>query len=290
MKTLFAFLAFVFLSSLIFQNSYSQSEQIQKINRLSLNSEIMKVNSSGTFEYDAYLFCMRKVVNGKQLPAQQYDDVSYRIYAEAVFLKDKREFVDVDGVTCAGMTLRRNAFGLYEVAADTSNMSSLSPGVVWNVQGGLYTPQFYEDITSSLKFPEFYYIHSYGNNITLNSDDPWNITVRKWKEDAGFALERPDMLFTWILGPTNNPNDNLRNLQACGRFQNVTQTDLTAGVDGKYIRSVFEGAKIIPGEGCAVVRTVKLIPKNVFSSLPLPMNQNWLFVMIVETEVPVTFN
>lgn len=287
MKKIYTMILVFFLITNFLQ---AQTPELTKINRLNLNSEIMKPNSSGKYEYDAYLICMRKIKNGKQMPGQNYDNVDYKIYAEAIFLRDKQYYVDVDGVTCAGMTLVKDQFGIYQVAADISNIPTLNPGIVWNVQGGVYTPQFYEDISSELKFPEFYYIHSYGNSINLGEEDQWNITVRKWKEDAGFALTAPDYLYTWVLGKTNNPIDNLKNLQACGRFQNVTQTDLTAGIESKYIKSVFEGAKIIPGEGCAVVRTVKLIPKTVFSSLPTPMNQNWLFVMIVEAEVPVNFN
>lgn len=267
-------------------NAQSQFNVFERINRLSLNSEIMLPDENGNFEYDAYLFCMRKVINGKQLTGQSYDDVKYRIFAEAVFLKDKKYPQSVGRVTCGNLTLSQNPYGIYYMEPDTFIAPALSPNINWTVHGSQITPDFEEDLSHTLKFPEFYYISSYGNRISLNSDEPWTMTSHKWKEDAGFTLERPDLLFTWILGPTNNPNDNLRNLQACGRFRDVTQDQLESGVEGKWIRSVFEGARIILGEGCAVIRTVKLYPQRVVNN---SMDQNWLFVMIVETEVPVTF-
>jgi len=99
----------------------------------------------------------------------------------------------------------------------------------------------------------------------------------------------PDYVAVWLLGPVADELHNLRNLQPCGRFTGpVTQDKCIGQVQAQYFKSVMEGAKIIPGEGCALVRSYKFYPKEVKNNVT-NLIERWMFVNVVESEVPVTF-
>lgn len=281
------------LSQPVFPQGFAQPERYNVINRLNLFADIPVYDyNAAKYNYDAILVFMRTVENRKKNGAEEYDNLSYKCYAEARFFKsDRKTVVPVDSVTVNGLKLNEMNFGAskYYLTSDKylSNIPALSPNVKWKVYGGADAVSFGSDTTASLlKFPDFYIIESYSPDAHIGQNIDWPMTIAKWKTDAGFALPKPDLLRGWILSLSNAPSAPLANFQPMIKADNVTEASYNGLIESRY--NIFDPRSVLPGQGCAVVRTYKLYPLQVTDSRT-GAKYDWLFVMGVEAEVPVMF-
>lgn len=281
------------VSQPVFSQSIAQPERYNVINRLNLFAEIPIYDyNSGSNNYDAILVVMRTVENRKKNEGEEYDNLSYKCYAEAKFFKpDRKTVVSVDSVVVNGLKLSEMNFGNsnYYLTSDKylSGIPTLSPNIKWKVYGGADAVSFASDTTAALlKFPDFYFIESYSSDAHIGQNIDWPMTIAKWKTDAGFTLPKPDLLRGWILSLSNPPSAPLANFQPMIKSDNVTELKYNGLIESKY--NIFDSRSVLPGQGCAVVRTYKLYPMQVTDSRT-GVKYDWLFVMGVEAEVPVTF-
>lgn len=282
-----------FLSLPLYSQNIAQPERYNVINRLNLFADIPVYDyNAGSYKYDAILVVMRTVENRKKNEAEEYDNLSYKCYAEARFFKpDRKTVIPVDSVVVNGLKLNDMNFGTakYYLTSDKylSNVPSLSPNIKWKVYGGADAVSFGSDTTASiLKFPDFYFIESYSPDARIGQNIDWPMTISKWKTDAGFTLPKPDLLRGWILSLSNAPSAPLANFQPMIKSDNVTETSYNGIIESRY--NIFDSRSVLPGQGCAVVRTYKLYPIQVTDSRT-GEKFDWLFVMGVESEVPVNF-
>lgn len=293
-KFYLVFFGFVLFFIFFFESVFAQNRP-EVINRLSLLSETDYYDGNGQYLYDGVLAFVRTIENTKHRPGQSYDNHSYKCYAESRFLAERKKNVLPDSVTVKGVrlddvSLRGIPFYNLTQSKYISGVPALAPSVNWRVYGNSDVPDFVGDsLVSLMKFPDFYYISSFGSSVSLSQDQDWNITVSKWSDEPGFTPERPDRLRAWILGKTADENSSLRNIQPVIKInENVNAPSYSGGVQAKYSTESYKGAKLIEGTGCAVVRTYKYYPIN-FVDKASGKNKSWLFIMIVEAEVPVEF-
>ncbi|MBX7047513.1 MAG: hypothetical protein K1X86_16930, partial [Ignavibacteria bacterium] len=125
------------LSQPVFPQGFAQPERYNVINRLNLFADIPVYDyNAAKYNYDAILVFMRTVENRKKNGAEEYDNLSYKCYAEARFFKsDRKTVVPVDSVTVNGLKLNEMNFGAskYYLTSDKylSNIPALSPNVKW---------------------------------------------------------------------------------------------------------------------------------------------------------------
>lgn len=262
------------------------------INRLSLFSDapVYDYNSS-SYIYDAVLTIIRKVENRPKKGDEGYDALSYKCFAEARFFdRENKNHVSVDSIVVNGLKLTPMQFGSanYYFTPDKylHSVPALTPGIKWTVYGGGNVPDFNgESITQILKFPDFYFIDSYNESAEIGGSGDWNMSVSKWLTGAGFSLPKPDLLRGWILSLASSPSAPLANYSPLIKSDDVSADNYTGKVEGRY--NIFDSRVVLPGEGCAVVRTYKLYPVKV--KMDSGIEYDWLFIMGVESEVPVDF-
>ncbi len=262
------------------------------INRLSLFSEAPVYDyNTNTYNYDAVLVIMRKVDNRPKKGDEGYDALSYKCFAEARFYnRETKNHISVDSVVVNGLKLTPMQFGNsnYYFTPDNYlyNVPALSPDIRWFVYGAGAVPDYNgESLSQVLKFPDFYYIDSYNESAEIGGTGDWSMSVSKWFTGSGFSLQKPDMLRGWILSLANYPSSPLANFSPLIKSDNVTSEKYTGKVEGIY--NIFDASVVLPGQGCAVVRTYKFYPVKVKSNSGT--EYDWLFIMGVESEVPVDF-
>ncbi len=289
-----AFAAFVFFF-IFFSGYVFPQDRPGVINRLSLLSEVDYYDNNGQYLYDGVLAFVRKIENSKHQRGQSYDEQNYKCYAEARFLVDRKRNKLPDSITVKGTRLDDvlfNGIPFYNLTTTKfiSGVPALAPSVNWRVYGNNDVPDFIGDsLARIMKFPDFYYISDFAPSISLSREEDWNLTVSKWSEDPGFTPDRPDKLRVWLLGKTADEKTSLLNLQPFIRINdNVSAPSYSGGIQARYSTEIYNSAGLIPGIGCAVVRTYKHYPVN-FSDKASGKSYSWLFVMVVEAEVPVEF-
>jgi hypothetical protein len=283
--------AFVFLISCFALNSFAQEREFV-INKVNLISEVGAYDyANNLYNYDGVLVFMRTVENRKRVGDETYDALTYKCSAEAWFFKDRKNYITVDSVVVNGLRLTPNqagnAYYYYTTDKYIHGVPSLSPNVMWNVYGGENGTSYSgESLKPTLKFPDFYYVSSYGSEIVINSKTDWSFSISKWLTGAGFALGKPDLMRGWIVSPSFAPHKSLSNFSPSIKKDNVSEENYVSTIEGRY--DTFISDVCLPGTGSAFVRTYKLYPVKVTD--PKTGGQlDWLFVMGVESEVPVTF-
>lgn len=296
MKRIFLFTAFsVFFSvSILFAQPVSIAPTVRDgvINRLSLFTEAPVFNyNTSSYNYDAVLVVMRKVDNRPKKGDEGYDALSYKCFAEARFYdRERKNHISIDSVVVNGLKLTPMQFGSsnYYFTPDKylHSIPALSPDIKWSVYGGGAVPDYNgESLSSILKFPDFYYIDSYNESAEIGGAGDWNMSVSKWLTGSGFSLQKPDMLRGWILSLANYPSSPLANFSPLIKIDDVSADNYSGKVEGKH--NIFDATFVLPGQGCAVVRTYKFYPVKVKSKSGT--DYDWLFIMGVESEVPVDF-
>lgn len=284
-------LTFIFLISFFALNSFAQNRDFT-INQVNLISDVEAYDyNTNTYKYDGVLLFMRHVENRKRAGDETYDALGYKCSAEAWFFKDRKNYVTVDSVVVNGLRLTPNQTGnaYFYLTTDRyiHGVQSLSPNVMWNVYGGAEGTTFSgESVKPTLKFPDFYYVSSFGSEIVIDSKTDWQMGVSKWLTGAGFALGKPDLLRAWIVSPSSAPHKSLSNFSPSIKKDNVSENEYAVNIEGSY--ETFVNSVCLPGTGSAFVRTYKLYPVKV-TDPRTGADLNWLFVMGVEAEVPVNF-
>ena len=283
--------AFVLLISCITLNSFAQEREFV-INKVNLISDVGAYDyTNNSYKYDAVLVFMRTVENRKRVGDETYDALTYKCSGEAWFFKDRKDYVTVDSVVVNGLKLTPNqagnAYFYFTTDKYIHGVPTLSPNVMWNVYGGANGITFNgESIKSTLKFPDFYYVSSFGSEIIIDSRTDWGFSVSKWLTTAGFALGKPDFLRAWIVSPSTTPHKSLSNFSPSIKKDNVNENEYSVNIEGNF--ETFVSNVCLPGTGSAFVRTYKLYPVKV-TDPQTSLQSDWLFVMGVESEVPVTF-
>jgi len=274
-------------------NNIDPTERTGVINRLSLAAEVPVYDfNTQSFNYDAVFVIMRTVENRPKKGDEGYEALDYKCFAEARFYnRETKQHISVDSVVVSGMCLTPRKMGNsnYYFTPDKyiHSVPALSPNIKWKIYGGNSVPDYNGDsLALVLKFPDFYYISSYSESAVIDGKDDWNLTLSKWHTGAGFTLVKPDLLRGWILSLANYPSSPLANFQPVIKKDNVSENTYSGTVEGIY--NIFDSRSVLPGQGCAVVRTYKLYPVKVQDS-KTGAKFDWLFVMGVESEVPVNF-
>jgi len=268
---------------------------LERLNRVSIGTEVMKNKpDNNSYEYDAYLFYVRRIENRKLNANESPELMLSTCYAEMRYYKNSFKPVALSNVRVAGNDLVQ--VNLYGGIAYTMNgelnvrscVNVTSPSIVWSVDPAADFSG-YSDLSSEIRyFPDQYYISSTTGEAVLGTDMDFIITAEK-VTTGNTTTVPPDYVAVWLLGPVADELHNLRNLQPCGRFTGpVTQDKCIGQIESRYFKSVMDGAKIIPGTGCALVRSYKFYPKEVKNDVTNQM-EKWLFVNVVEAEVPVDF-
>jgi len=298
MKSILICLFFISIQSNYIFSSYENivfPDGLERINRVSIGTEAMKIKpDNNSYEYDAYLFYVRRIENRKLNGNESPEMMLSTCYAEMIYYKGNFKPVPLSNVTVAGNNLiQKNLYGGTVYAIDeTQNVRSCvnvtSPSIVWNVEPAADFSGYSDLITDIRYFPDQFYISNTTGEARLGSDMDFVITAEKVSTGSSTTVP-PDYVAVWLLGPVADELHNLRNLQPCGRFTGpVTQDKCIGQVQAQYFKSVMEGAKIVPGEGCALVRSYKFYPKEVKNNVT-NLIERWMFVNVVESEVPVTF-
>ena len=271
-------------------------DELDRINMVGIGTEVMKnTPDNKTFEYNAYLFFVRRIENRKLNGNESPEMMLSTCYAEMRYYKGNFKPVPLSNVTVAGNTLIQSNLhgGIVYTMNESLNLRSCvnvtSPSIVWIVEPSADFSGFNDASDSIRYFPDQFYISSITGEAVLGTDMDFTITAEKVCSGNSSVTVPPDYVAVWLLGPVADDLHNLRNLQPCGRFTGpVTQDKCIGQVQAQYFKSVMDGAKIIPGTGCALVRSYKFYPKQVKNNVTNLM-EKWLFVNVVETEIPVTF-
>lgn len=281
----------VFLLSVFAFNTYAQNRDFT-INQVNLINDVEAYDyNTNSYKYDGVLLFMRHVENRKRVGDETYDALAYKCSAEAWFFKERKNCITVDSVVVNGLRLTPNqvnsAYFYLTTDRYIHGVPSLSPNVMWNVYGGAEGTTFSGDnVKPDLKFPDFYYVNSAGSEVVIDSKADWSMGVSKWLTGAGFALGKPDLLRAWIVSRSTSPHKSLSNYQPCIKKDNVSENEYSVTIEGRY--DIFVNSVCLPGTGSAFVRTYKLYPVKV-TDPQTGAQLDWLFVMGVEAEVPVTF-
>lgn len=282
--------------NLVYSNTKTKTyyDRLQRINRVSIGTEVMNpVPGQNKYEYDGYAFYVRRIEN-RELEANETPEMMLSTcYAEALYYQGDYRAVELGRISAGGNILinQNRIFGTVAVLDESNNVRSCvnvtTPRLTWVIEGN----SSFSGITfgnETMKFPNEYYIGSVTDGAVLGTDMDFGITAARVSPNSTVTVP-PDMVRVWLLGPTGDPKTSLLNLQPCGRFEGpVNLEQCIAGVQKQYFKSVMEGAGIIPGEGCALVRSYKLYPTEIKNTVTNQM-ERWLFVMVVEAEVPVNF-
>lgn len=269
---------------------------LERLNRVSIGTEVLKNTADNeSYEYNAYLFFVRRIENRKLNSNESPEMMLSTCYAEMRYYKGNFKPVPLSNVTVAGnILIQSNLYGGIVYAMNESlNLRSCvnvtSPSIVWSIDPSADFSGF-SDATDSIRyFPDQFYISSITGEAVLGTDMDFTITAEKVSAGSNSVTVPPDYVAVWLLGPVADELQSLRNLQPCGRFTGpVTQDKCIGQIQAQYFKSVMEGAKIIPGTGCALVRSFKFYPKLVKNNVS-NQTEKWLFVNVVETEIPVTF-
>lgn len=283
------------LCSSVLSGSIPFYDGLDRLNRVSIGTEVMKNKpDNNSFEFDAYLFYVRRIENRKLNPNESPEMMLSTCYIEMRYYKNSFKPVALSNVRAAGNDLVQvNLYGgiVYTINEELSVRSCVnvtSPLIVWSVDPSADFSGFNDTGSEIRFFPDQYYISSITGEAVLGTDMDYYITAEKVSTGAGSTVP-PDYVAVWLLGPVANELENLRNIQPCGRFTGpVTQDKCVGQIQANYFKSVMEGAKITPGTGCALVRSYKYYPKEVKNNVTNQM-EKWMFVNVVEAEVPVTF-
>lgn len=295
MKKIILFLTIILILNLDILKAQNIETTDRKfvINRLNLFSETPVYDyNTMSYNYDAVLSIIRTVENHPKKGDEGYDALDYKCFAEARFYnRETKNLISVDSVVVNGFTLTQRQFGSgsYYFTPDKyiHFIPSLSPNIRWKVYGGNSVPDYNGDsLASILKFPDFYYISSFSETAIIDGKDDWNMTVSKWHTGAGFLLPKPDLLRGWILSLSNSPSSPLANFSPLIKIDDVSNESYSGTIQGVY--NIFDSRSVLPGQGCAVVRTYKLYPVKIVDS-KTGAKYDWLFIMGVESEVPVDF-
>ena len=269
-------------------------EGLDRINRVSIGTEVMKNKpDNNSYEYDVYLFYVRRIENRNLTANESPEMMLSTCYAEMRYYKGNFKPVALSNVTVAGNNLiQKNLYGgtVYTID-ETLNVRSCvnltNPSIVWSIDPSVDFSG-YSDLNEVRYFPHQFYISNTTGEAVLGTDMDFIITAERISAGNSPTVP-PDYVAVWLLGPVADELHNLRNLQPCGRFTGpVTQDKCIGQVQAQYFKSVMDGAKIIPGQGCALVRSYKFYPKEVKNNVTNQM-EKWMFVNVVEAEVPVTF-
>ncbi|MBE2218035.1 MAG: hypothetical protein IAE90_07530 [Ignavibacteria bacterium] len=298
MRSFILFFVIVFISiqcNFVLSSDISFYDGLDRLNRVSIGTEVMKNKpDNNSYEYDAYLFYVRRIENRKLNANESPEMMLSTCYAEMRYYKGNFKPVSLSNVTVAGNNLAQ--VNLYGGIAYTMNeelnvrscVNVTSPAIVWSIDPATDFSG-YSDLSSEIRyFPDQYYISSSTGEAVLGTDMDFIITAEK-VSTGNTTTVPPDYVAVWLLGPVADELHNLRNLQPCGRFTGpVTQDKCIGQIEARYFKSVMDGAKITPGTGCALVRSYKFYPKEVKNNVTNQM-EKWMFVNVVEAEVPVTF-
>ena len=282
-------------SNPVFAGSDLLYDELDRINRVSLSTEVTKNKpDNNSFEYDAYLFYVRRIENRKLNSNESPEMMLSTCYAEMRYFKNSFKPVALSNVRVAGNELVQvNLYGgtvyvMNEELGVRSCVNVTNPSIVWNVDPSADFSGFNDAGSETRYFPDQFYISSITGEAILGTDMDYFITAEK-VTTGNTTTVPPDYVAVWLLGPVADELHNLRNLQPCGRFTGpVTQDKCIGQIQAQYFKSVMDGAKIVPGTGCALVRSYKFYPKEVKNDVTNRM-EKWMFVNVVEAEVPVTF-
>lgn len=291
--TLFVTLAFVFNLGVLSAQNIEPTIRNGVINRLTLFSETPVYDySTLSYNYDAVLVIIRTVENRSKSSGDNFDALEYKCFAEARFFdRESKGHISVDSVVVNGLKLTPRQFGNANYYFTTDNylypVSAITPNIRWSVFGANSVPNFNGDsLASVLKFPDFYYINSYSENAIIDGKDDWSMSVSKWNKGSNSVLPKPDLIRGWILSLAGSPASPLANFSSIIKNDNVTAETYSGIIEGIY--NTFDSKSVLPGQGCAVVRTYKLYPVKVLNP-STGKKFDWLFIMGVESEVPVNF-
>ena len=282
-------------SNSVLSSDISFYDGLDRVNRVSIGTEVMKNKpDNNSYEYDAYMFYVRRIENRRLNGNESPESMLSTCYAEMSYYKSSFKPVALSNVRVAGNDLVQ--VNLYGGIAYTMNeelnvrscVNVTSPSIVWSVDPAADFSG-YSDLSSEIRyFPDQYYISSTTGEAVLGTDMDFIITAEK-VTTGNTTTVPPDYVAVWLLGPVAEDLHNLRNLQPCGRFTGPVAQDKCIGqIESRYFKSVMDGAKIIPGTGCALVRSYKFYPKEVKNNVTNQM-EKWMFVNVVEAEVPVAF-